>query len=137
MYGLGQLIENSDIIVNQLKNLKSSTSDGKVVNENNANYSNPLNTLNYNNNSNSARKTSVTMESCRKCGGYYDAGSAECPHCGNKSKQYQENNCANTYQQSNDNKFSYSNFVSRMRCPKCGEYHDINCTECPKCGHKY
>ena len=137
LYGLGQLIENSDIIVKQLKKINSTTPDGKGINQNNTNYSSPLNTLNYNNNSNSTRKVPVTMESCRKCGGYYDVGSKECPHCGNKSKQHQEDNSANKYQQSNDNKLSYSNFVSRMRCPECGEYHDINCTECPKCGHKY
>ena len=116
---------------------KAGTLDVKSANQNNTNNPTPLNTLNYNNNSNSTRKVPVTMERCYKCGGYYDVGSKECPYCGNKSKQHQEDNSANKYQQSNDNKLSYSNFVSRMRCPECGEYHDINCTECPKCGHKY
>ena len=34
-----------------------------------------------------------------------------------------------------DNNRSTSN--SRIRCPFCGCFHDLNCKECPICGHKY
>jgi hypothetical protein len=30
-------------------------------------------------------RTPQTMKSCHKCGGYYDVGIEECPHCGNKT----------------------------------------------------
>ena len=85
LYGFGHLIVQVDTLVEIGESKQKDNPDKHShLKSNNTDNSTPLNTLSYNDNSNSTHKAPATMESCRKCGRYYDVGSTKCPYCGNK-----------------------------------------------------
>ena len=76
LYGFGELVENNQIIACYcMENPKN----------NEGAQSNSSSTLNNSVKFDDHSRRPQTMKSCHKCGGYYDVGIEECPHCGNKT----------------------------------------------------
>ena len=72
LYGFGELVENNQIIAFYCMENQKNNEGAQFNSSSTLNNDNPC----------TAPKT---MKSCQKCGGDYDVGIEECPHCGNKT----------------------------------------------------